>query len=122
MTARLFLLTLALTLAGASARPNVILIYSDDQGSVDAGCYGAKDLETPTLDSLARRGVRFSQMLAPAAVCSPSRAGLLSGRIPMRVGAPGNISSQKGGRGVEPHILLLPELQREAGYRTHHVG
>ena len=75
----------------ASAKPNILLIYTDDQGSIDAQCYGAGDLRTPAMDKLARQGVRFTQMLAPAAVCSPSRAGLLSGRIPMRVGAPGNI-------------------------------
>lgn len=103
-------------------RPNILLIYTDDQGSVDAHCYGAKDLATPTMDKLAARGVRFTQMLAPAPVCSPSRAGLLTGRIPMRVGAPGNISSSRGGKGLAPQLYLLPELLRDAGYRTHHVG
>jgi arylsulfatase A-like enzyme len=107
---------------GSSAQPNILLIYTDDQGSVDAHCYGAKDLATPNMDRLAERGVRFTQMLAPAAICSASRTGLLSGRIPMRSGVPGNVSSARGGRGIEPHIYLLPELMRDAGYRTHHVG
>ena len=104
-----------------AAQPNILLIYTDDQGSIDANCYGARDLATPTIDKLATRGVRFTQMLAPAAVCSPSRAGLLSGRIPMRVGAPGNISSARGGRGLAPHLYLRPELLRDADYRTHHI-
>ena len=103
-------------------RPNILLIYTDDQGSADARCYGALDLHTPAMDSLARRGVRFTQMLAPAAVCSPSRAGLLGGCIPMRLGAPGNISSSRGGKGLSPGLYLLPEALKEAGYRTHHVG
>src|SRR4051794_34098983 len=71
----------------AAARPpNVIVIFTDDQGSVDAGCYGAKDLETPNIDALARRGVRFTQFYAAAPVCSPSRAGLMTGRYPLRAG------------------------------------
>jgi len=76
--------------AGAAAadapplKPNVIVILTDDQGSVDAGCYGAKDLVTPAIDSLAARGVRFTQFYAAAPVCSPSRAGLLTGRYPLR--------------------------------------
>ncbi len=121
-------ITLSLLFAGfllppaVAAKPNILLIYTDDQGSVDAGCYGARDLTTPTMDKLAASGVRFTQMLAPAPVCSPSRAGLLGGCIPMRLGAPGNISSSRGGKGLAPQLHLLPELLRDAGYRTHHVG
>ncbi len=121
-------ITLSLLFAGfllppaVATKPNILLIYTDDQGSVDAGCYGARDLTTPTMDKLAASGVRFTQMLAPAPVCSPSRAGLLGGCIPMRLGAPGNISSSRGGKGLAPQLHLLPELLRDAGYRTHHVG
>ncbi|MEE2622592.1 MAG: sulfatase-like hydrolase/transferase [Verrucomicrobiota bacterium] len=121
-------ITLSLLLGGfllppaVAAKPNILLIYTDDQGSVDARCYGARDLATPTMDKLAASGVRFTQMLAPAPVCSPSRAGLLGGCIPMRLGAPGNISSSRGGKGLAPQLHLLPELLRDAGYRTHHVG
>src|SRR5262245_23739931 len=81
--------------AGAD-RPNVIVILTDDQGSVDAGCYGAADLETSAIDALARRGVRFTQFYAAAPVCSPSRAGLLTGRYPLRAGVAGNVSSTRG--------------------------
>lgn len=67
-------------------RPNVILIYTDDQGTVDAGCYGSEDLITPAIDRLAARGIRFTQMYAPSAICSASRAGMLTGRFPARAG------------------------------------
>ena len=54
--------------------PNVIIIYTDDQGTIDANCYGAKDLHTPNIDMLAETGIRFTQFYAAASVCSPSRA------------------------------------------------
>ena len=71
-------------------KPNVIIILADDQGSVDAGCYGAKDLVTPGVDRLAAQGVRFTQFYSAAPVCSPSRAGLLTGRYPWLAGMPNN--------------------------------
>ena len=55
-------------------RPNVVLIFTDDQGTVDVNCYGSKDLYTPHMDSLAKRGTRFTQFYVGAPVCSPSRA------------------------------------------------
>ena len=63
-----------------TAQPNVIFIMADDLGSVDLGCYGAKDLHTPHTDRLAASGVRFTQFYSAAPVCSPSRAGALTGR------------------------------------------
>src|SRR5690242_10310647 len=89
-------------LLGASDRPNVIVIVTDDQGAGDAGCYGAKDIQTPNIDALARRGVRFTQFYAAAPVCSPSRAALLTGRYPLVCGVPGNAASQKGQPGGLP--------------------
>ncbi|MBQ8773122.1 MAG: sulfatase-like hydrolase/transferase, partial [Muribaculaceae bacterium] len=71
------------------SKPNVIIIYTDDQGSLDAKCYGASDLHTPNIDSLASRGTRFSQFYA-APVSSASRAGLLSGQFVKRAGLTGN--------------------------------
>lgn len=107
----------------ASAKPNVILILADDQGSVDAGCYGAMDLHTPHTDALAAHGVRFTQFYAAAPVCSPSRAGALTGRWPVRAGVPGNCASQPGGRGALPASeVTLAEMFRDAGYATAHIG
>ena len=113
--------------------PNVIVILADDQGSVDAGSYGAKDLQTPAIDSLAKTGVRFTQFYSAAAVCSPSRAGLLTGRYPWHVGVPTNAgpgppeSLVDLGQADEPQRLrdeevTLAEMFRGAEYRTAHIG
>lgn len=120
--------TLLLLFCGLSDRcafgrpPNVILIYTDDQGSVDVNCFGAKDLMTPHLDSLAQRGVRFTQFYSAAPVCSPSRAAMLTGRVPQRAGVPGNVSSGRGHAGMPTDQVTIAEMLREAGYATGHVG
>ena len=107
----------------AADRPNVIFILADDQGSVDVGCYGAKDLHTPNTDALAARGVRFTQFYSAAPVCSPSRAGALTGRWPVRAGVPSNCSSQKGGNAaLPPEEVTMAEMFKAAGYATAHVG
>ena len=118
--------------AAPSPRPNVVFIMADDQGSVDAGCYGAADLKTPAIDALAAGGVRFTQFYSAAPVCSPSRAGLLTGCYPWRVGMPGNGSippSEKDdqidtytGKGLPTNGINLPKLFRSAGYATAHIG
>ncbi len=108
--------------APTSPQPNVIVILTDDQGSVDAGCYGAKDLSTPNIDRLAARGVRFTQFYSAAPVCSPSRAGLLTGRYPLRAGMPGNASSRPGGAGMPAEQVTIAEMLKAAGYATAHIG
>jgi arylsulfatase A-like enzyme len=105
-----------------SPRPNVVLIYSDDQGTLDLGCYGAKDLSTPNLDALARTGVRFTQMYAASAICSPSRAALMTGRLPIRVGVPANLSSAKGDPGMAGAEVTIAEMLKSGGYTTAHIG
>lgn len=124
----LFLMLLALYTIGcfpasaAESRPNVILIYSDDQGSLDLGCYGTPDVLTPHIDSLAQRGLRLNQMYAPGCVCSPSRAGLLTGRFPPRAGVASNIGSARGNSGLPADELTIATILRESGYRTGHFG
>lgn len=109
--------------AAAGQPPNIIVIMADDQGSADLGCYGAKDLHTPHTDSLATLGVRFTQFYSAAPVCSPSRAGLLTGRWPVRAGVPGNCASQKGGKGaLPPEETTMAEMFKAAGYATAHIG
>ena len=102
--------------------PNVILIYTDDQGSIDTGVYGAKDLETPHIDSLAAEGVRFTQFYAPSPVCSPSRAGLMTGKYPLHAGVPGNCSCTYGEPCLKGSQVTLAEVFKSAGYATAHIG
>ena len=108
--------------AERGAKPNVIIIYTDDQGTLDANCYGSEDLITPHMDALARQGVRFTQMYAPSAICSASRAGLMTGRFPPRAGVPGNCSSTKGVPGMPTEEVTIAEMLKAAGYATGHVG
>ena len=127
MKSHLLLTTIAavVLIANAEARkPNLVVIYTDDQGSIDINAYGAKDLITPAMDSLCRDGVRFTQFYSAAAVCSPSRAALLTGRVPNRAGVPGNVSSHPGGRGapLAADQVTMAEIFKDAGYATAHIG
>jgi arylsulfatase A len=108
--------------AEAARKPNVVIIYTDDQGTVDANCYGSKDLITPHMDALAERGVRFTQMYAPSAICSASRAGLMTGRIPPRAGVPRNCPSREGLPGMPTEEVTIAEMLKNAGYATGHIG
>lgn len=123
ITTLLLSLSLALSIASAADRkPNVIVILTDDQGTVDAACYGSNDLATPSIDALAAQGTRFTQFYSAAPVCSPSRAGLLTGRYPVRAGVPGNTTSQKGKPGMPGEQVILAEMFKSAGYATAHIG
>lgn len=118
--------------APAERRPNLIMIMADDQGSADAGCYGATDLETPAVDRLAASGVRFTQFYSAAPVCSPSRAGFLTGRYPWLAGMPNNGPGPPTerddrletltGEGLPAGEVTLADLFRQAGYATAHIG
>ncbi|MGC8642099.1 MAG: sulfatase-like hydrolase/transferase [Isosphaeraceae bacterium] len=108
--------------ANRTRPPSVLIILTDDQGSIDAGCFGATDLHTPSIDALARRGLRFTQFYAAAPVCSPSRAGLLTGRYPLRAGMPGNAPSTRGQAGMPTTEVTMAEMFQKAGYATAHIG
>ncbi|NRA50419.1 MAG: sulfatase-like hydrolase/transferase [Phaeodactylibacter sp.] len=104
-------------------RPNVILIYTDDQGTLDMGCYGAPDLYTPNMDALAASGVRFTQFYAGSSVCSPSRASLLTGMTPTKAGLNNNATSQPGSHeGLPAEAFTLAEALKAEGYQTAHIG
>ncbi|MCF8214050.1 MAG: sulfatase-like hydrolase/transferase [Chitinophagaceae bacterium] len=105
----------------AQQRPNVIVIYSDDQGAIDLNCYGSKDLETPNIDKLARSGTMFTNFYA-SPVCSPSRASLLTGLNPQRAGLPGNASELNDAVGMPSDRFTMAEMFKNAGYATAHIG
>jgi arylsulfatase A-like enzyme len=111
----------------ATRPPNVIVILVDDLGSLDTHAYGAEDLETPHLDELAERGVRFTQFYAAAPVCSPSRAGLLTGRYPVRAGMPSNappppLPDIVYEAGMPTEEVTIADMLQAAGYATALVG
>lgn len=118
----LYFLVIPNLYAQTEDRPNVIVIYSDDQGWTDINSFGGKDLYTPVLDSLGADGIRFTQFYAASPVCSPSRASLLTGRYPQRAGLAGNASSHKGVDGMPTEQYTMGELFRDAGYKTAHIG
>ncbi len=125
------LLSLALVLSGttmisaAEAKPNIIVILADDLGRADYSAYGTKDIRTPNIDRLAREGMTFDNFYANSCVCSPTRAALLTGCHPDRVGVPGVIREEEPqnswGR-LSPEAILLPKVLKGAGYHSSIVG
>jgi arylsulfatase A-like enzyme len=111
---------LACALPLSARKPNVIVIFTDDQGTVDMNCYGASDLVTPNMDGLAKRGVRFTQFYSAAPVCSPSRVGLMTGRTPQHGGLNGNVPLDSVG--MPSQQITIAEKLKEAGYATAHIG
>ena len=111
--------------AQAPARkPNIVVILVDDLGFGDLSSYGATDLQSPHIDKLMSRGMRFDRFYANCSVCSPTRAALLTGRYPDLVGVPGVIRTHvKNNWGyLAPHAILLPQMLKPAGYHTAIVG
>jgi arylsulfatase A-like enzyme len=117
---KIFLALLACVLPLSARKPNVIVIFTDDQGTVDMNCYGAKDLVTPNMDGLAKRGVRFTQFYSAAPVCSPSRVGLMTGRTPQHGGLNGNVPIDSVG--MPSQQITIAEELKKAGYATAHIG
>lgn len=105
----------------AAAQPNIIIMYADDLGFGDIGCYGAASIPTPNIDRLAAEGVRFQQGYATAATCTPSRYSLLTGSYPWR-NPRAAILDGNAPIIINPETPTLPNMLRNAGYRTGVVG
>jgi arylsulfatase A-like enzyme len=116
----------AATLRGAQAstKPNFVIIYADDLGIGDLGCYGAKDVKTPNLDRLAAGGARLTNWYTNSPVCSPSRASLLTGKYPDRTGVTQVLASGAAfnTHGLQQGEKTLPGELHKIGYRTAHIG
>ena len=104
--------------------PNIIIILADDLGYGDLGCYGSSEVKTPNIDKLAKEGLRFTDFHSNGAVCSPTRAALLTGRYQQRMGitnALGEGDSGLGGQQAKNEITMAQYLKK-AGYKTGIIG
>lgn len=102
-------------------KPNVIIILNDDQGYSDLSCYGAKDIYTPNIDKLADTGIKFTDFYVASSVSSASRASLLTGCYPQRVGVRG-VFFPTSNNGLSPEYMTIAEMLKEVGYSTAAVG
>jgi len=104
-----------------SNRPNIIIVLTDDQGYADVGAFGAQGFTTPNLDRLATEGLRFTSFYSLAPICSPSRAALMTGSYPMRVGVT-DVLFPYDTIGLNPQEVTIAELLKPLGYATAAVG
>jgi arylsulfatase A-like enzyme len=105
----------------AKKKPNIIFILADDLGSAELGCYGNRFNETPNLDRLAAKGVRFTQAYASAPVCSPYRASLMTGQYPARVGMTNYLQPDDTNH-LSAGYTTIAEMLKSAGYATGIIG
>lgn len=114
---------LLVTAAVCSAeKPNVVIIFTDDQGYGDVGCYGAEGFETPHLDRMAEEGMRFTDFTVADCICTPSRGALLTGRYPKRWGYKGGVYFPRSNDGMKQEEITIAEVLKEQGYATAIVG
>ena len=100
----------------AAEKPNFVIIFTDDQGYQDAGCFGSS-IETPNLDRLAAEGMKFTDFYSAAPVCTPSRAALMTGCYPQRVSLP-NVLGPNSDIGIHADEITIAEILEAAGYAT----
>src|SRR5687767_9325282 len=109
----------------ATAAPNVVIIFADDLGYGDLGCYGHPTIRTPNLDRMAGEGIRFTSFYSAANVCTPSRAALLTGRLPIRSGMSGNrrnVLFPDSVSGLPQSEITIARALKGRGYATAAVG
>ena len=109
-----------ITDAAETKKPNLLIFYADDLGYGECGVYGCKDIPTPNIDTLAKNGIKFSQGYVAATYCSPSRAGLMTGRYPTRFGHEFNAVARVSGLSLKE--TTLPQRLKGLGYATCAVG
>lgn len=100
-----------------TSKPNVIIIFTDDQGYQDVGCYGSPDIKTPHLDQMAKEGIRLTDFYAAQAVCSASRAGILTGCYPNRIGLHGAFMPNSD-KGLNLSETTIAEMLKSLDYKT----
>jgi arylsulfatase A len=107
--------------ASAGSRPNIVMMFCDDLGYGDLGCFGNELIRTPNIDRMANKGIKFTEFYSASPVCSPSRAALLTGRIPQRMGING-VFFPRSYTGMPEEEITIAELLKEQGYATGIVG
>jgi arylsulfatase A-like enzyme len=105
----------------AAGKPNIVIIFNDDMGYADFGCFGSEKNKTPRIDKMAEEGRRFTSFYVASAVCSASRAALMTGRYPQNVGVRGVFFPNRPG-GLDPEHFTIAELLKSAGYKTLAAG
>ncbi|MGY8719942.1 MAG: sulfatase-like hydrolase/transferase, partial [Verrucomicrobiia bacterium] len=108
--------------AAETVKPNIVVILNDDQGYQDLGCFGSPDIKTPFVDQLAAEGMKFTDFYVASPVCSASRAALLTGCYPYRVGVPSVFFPNRGHHSLSPEHVTLAETLKTVGYATAAVG
>ncbi|MBN1789079.1 MAG: sulfatase [Bacteroidales bacterium] len=103
-------------------KPNIVFILADDLGYTDLSCYGATRIKTPNLDEMAKEGVRFTGFYAPAGVCTPTRASLMTGCYPKRVSLHVGVLRPDTHNGLNTKELTIAELLKTQGYTTGCIG
>ena len=116
-----FIASLAASMVAADDRPNVIVMVADDLGWADVGFHGNQIIETPSLDRIAAEGAQLNRFYTTP-ICSPTRAALMTGRDPIRLGVAYSTIMPWHNNGIHPDETFLPELFLEAGYQTAMVG
>ncbi len=121
LIAGLILFSFALLHASDDRKPNIIIIFSDDLGYGDLGCYGHPTIRTPELDKMAREGLKLTQFYSASPVCSPSRASLLTGRYPIKNGVT-RVFFPYHNEGLAPEEITIAEELRNLDYHTACIG
>ncbi|MCM8535769.1 MAG: sulfatase [Lentisphaeraceae bacterium] len=121
MSKFLTLLFILLTTLVAEQKPNFIIILTDDQGYADLSCFGSETIKTPHIDSLAKSGIKLTSFYSASSVCTPSRAALLTGRMPKRTGMT-NVLFPRSKNGLNPEEVTIAEMLKNKGYDTALIG
>ena len=103
-------------------KPNIVVIFTDDQGYGDLGCFGGKHVSTPRIDRMATEGAKLTSFYVAGPVCTPSRAGLMTGCYPKRIDMPTEVLLASGAKGLNPQEVTIAEVLKTAGYTTGMFG
>ncbi len=112
----------AKTADSQNKKPNFVIIFTDDQGYHDLGCYGSEKIDTPNLDRMAKEGVKFTDFYSAASICTPSRAALMTGCYAKRVGLGAGVIFPKHNHGLNPKEITIADLLKKQGYATKCIG